>query len=193
MAGGYVHTALAFEMTDSERYLRCRTQALKQIYLDTVGGEDVGYGLGKEASVVATVMSYHDSHLTVLHVLKAVLFLYFVQIVGIALRSLCHDVLVHSVGTYAHDTAQTAGTEFEGTIESIDQFGLVLSVDHRFHLCAGLRVKRLLGPYLSNLQNLFQFFVHSIKFIYDFTIYDFTWLSPNNTLSFLSGRAGICH
>lgn len=44
-----VYTALAAEMTDSKRQFRGRTEIIKEIYLDTVGRENIGYNLCKLA------------------------------------------------------------------------------------------------------------------------------------------------
>ena len=35
--GGHVHTSLCTQLTDSERNLRCRTETLKEINLNTIG------------------------------------------------------------------------------------------------------------------------------------------------------------
>ena len=120
-------------------------------------------------------MTYYNSHAAVLYILEATLFLHLQQVVCVALSSHSYDVFIHSVGTRPHDTAESAGTKFEGTIESIDEFGLVLSLHHSFHLCAGLRVKRFLGPNLSNLHYFFQFFVHGVKsLIVNIIVYSLT-------------------
>ena len=160
---GDVHTTLTFEVTDSETNLRSRTERLEQVHLDTVSREDVGYGLCEETTVVTAIVTYHNSHLAVLYVLKTTFTLHLEQVVRITLGSLCHNVFVHSVGTYSHDTAQTAGTEFEGTIECVNEFGLVLCVHEGFHLCACLCIKRFASPHLSDFHYFFQFFVHGVK------------------------------
>ena len=157
---GYVHTALALQVTDSKTYLRCRTQALEQIYLDSVGREDVCHGLGEQTSVVTAVMTYHYCYATVLYVLESTFLLHFEHVIRITLCRHSNNVLVHTVRTGAHDTAQTAGTELQSAIESIDKLGFVLGFHHCFHLCAGLRVKRFTSPNLGRLHNFFQFFVH---------------------------------
>ena len=109
------------------------------------------------------VVTYDYSHLTVLYILEAALFLHLEQIVGVALRCLGNDVLVHTVGTYTHDTAQTAGTEFEGTIEGVNEFGFVLRLHEGFYFSAGLCIKRLFGPNLSHFHYFFQFVIHNGK------------------------------
>ena len=162
----HVHTALTFEMTDSERHLRRRTQRLEQIDLDAVGGEDIGNRFSEHTSVITAVMTYYNRYAPVLHVLKTAFSLHLQHIVGITLGSHRYDILVHTVRARTHNTAQTAGTELQSAIESINECGLVLRLHHRFHLCAGLRIERFLGPYLGNLHYFFQFFVHgSLKFM----------------------------
>ena len=157
---GDVHTTLAFEMTDSERALRCRAEGLEEVHLDAVRGEDVRYGLGEETTVVTAVVTNHNRYAAVLYILESTLFLHFEQVVRVTLGSHGYDVFIHTVGTRAHNTAKSASTEFEGTIESIDEFGLILRFHHRFHLCAGLSVKRFAGPYFRDLHYFFQFFIH---------------------------------
>ena len=157
---GHVHTTLAFEMTDSKRTLRSRAERFEEINLDAVRGEDICYGLGEETTVVTAVVTNHNRYAAVLYILESTLFLHFEQVVRIALGSHGYDVFIHTVGTRAHNTAKSASTEFEGTIESIDELGFVLRLHHRFHLCAGLSVKRFAGPYFRDLHYFFQFFIH---------------------------------
>ena len=147
-------------MTDSERALRCRAEGLEEVHLDAVRREDICYGLGEETTVVTAVVANNHSNAAVLYILESTLFLHFEQVVRIALGSHSYDVFIHTVGTRAHNTAKSASTEFEGTIESIDEFGFVLRLHHRFHLCAGLSVKRFAGPYFRDLHYFFQFFIH---------------------------------
>ena len=113
MGSGHVHTTLTFEVTDSEGALRCRTKRLKQINLDTISGENVSYGLSKETTIVTAVVAYYNGYAAVLYILEPPFALYFEQVVSIALGGLRYDVLVHSVGTRAHNTAQTTCTELK--------------------------------------------------------------------------------
>ena len=154
MACRYVYTTLAFQLADSKTNLRRRTQTLKQIHLDTVGGENIRYRLCEEATVVAAVVPYHNGYLPVLHILEAVLCLHLQQVVRIALRSLCYDVLVHTIRTRTHDTAQTARTELQCSVETIHEFCLVLGFHHCFHLCLGLGIVVTVQPTLGNGHHL---------------------------------------
>ena len=150
----YIHTTLAFQLANGKTNLRRRTQTLKQIHLDTVGGENIRYRLCEQPTVVAAVVPYHNGYLTVLHVLEAVLCLHFQQVVGIALRSLRYDVLVHTIGARTHDTAQTARTELQCSVETIHEFCLVLGFHHCFHLCLGLGIVFTVQPTLGNGHHL---------------------------------------
>ena len=155
VGSGNVHTTLTFEVTDSERNLRRRAKRLKQIHLDAVGGEDVCHRLSEQTTVVTAVVTYDHSYATVLNVLKTAFFLHFQHVVGITLGSLSHDVLVHTVRADTHDTTQTTGTKLEGTIESVDEFCLVLCVHQGFHLCTCLCIKWLASPNLSDFHYFF--------------------------------------
>ena len=163
VACSHVHTTLAFEMTDSEGDLRRRAQGLEEIHLNAVSREDIRNRFRKHTSVITAVMTYNNRYAAILYILETTLLLHLEQIVGVTLSSHSYDVLVHTVGTGSHDAAETACTEFESTIESIDEFRFVLCFHHGFYLCAGFRVKRFLGPNLSNLHYFFQFFIHGNK------------------------------
>ena len=56
---GDVHTSLTLQVTDGERNLRCRTQALEEINLDAVSREDVGNTLSKHTTIVTAVVTYY--------------------------------------------------------------------------------------------------------------------------------------
>ena len=136
MAGGHVDAALTLEVTDGEAHLGRRTERFEQIDLYVIGSKDVGDGLGKEASVVAAVVPDDDADLSAfLQGLEATLACHLVQVVGVALRSLCHHVLVHTVGAGTHDAAQATGTELEGTVERVDEFRFIVSFHHLLDLC----------------------------------------------------------
>ena len=108
----YVDTSLGTEFTDSERNLWCRTEALEEISLDAIGREDGSYGLSEETGVVTAVVTYH--YRKVLLTWESL-----EDVVSKALCSHTNDIFVHSVGTCAHNTAQTTSTELQILIESI--------------------------------------------------------------------------
>ena len=134
MAGGDVHTGLGAELTDGEGYLRRGAQTLKEIDLDTVGREDVGTSLGKEARVVAAVMAHNHGEVAAAgECLK--------DIVGKTLGGHAHNVAVHAVGAGSHDAAQSTGAELKVLVEGVDEGGLVGITEHSLHLGTGLLVK----------------------------------------------------
>ena len=157
---------MGFEVTDSKRDLRRRAQALEQINHDAVGGKHVGHGLGKQTSVVAAVMTYNNSHTAVLYVLEATFFLYFQEIVGVALSSHRHDVFVHAVGTGSHDATKTTCSKLEVTIECVNKGRFVLGFHHSLYLCAGLGIILVAQPHLRFRHYGLQFTVHSTIFLY---------------------------
>ena len=124
---GYVNTGNSTQLTDGKTDLWGRTEALKQICLDTVGAEDSSNALGKHTAVVAAVVTDNNALTTFGESL--------VYVVGKALCGHAHDVLVHAVGAHTHDTAQTPGTEFQTLIEGINQRSLVLVVQKSLNLC----------------------------------------------------------
>ena len=140
--GSDVHTALAAQATDGIAYLGSGARSLKQIDLDAVGAEDVGYRLGKQAAVVAHVMANDNRDLRQI-------FEILLQIVGKALGSAAHGVDVHAVAASTHDTAQSTGTKLENLVERFHKFGLVLVIEHCLHLGAGFLVITLTEPRLG--------------------------------------------
>ena len=52
------------------------------------------------------------------------------EIVGKALCSHTNYILVHTVSSYTHNSAQTTSTEFQVLIESIDKVSLVFIGEH---------------------------------------------------------------
>ena len=142
VTGCNVHSCLGTQLTDGKRNFRCRTQALKEINLDAIGREDVCYCFSKQARVVATVVTYHytQSFLTGESLQ---------YVVGKALCCHTHDVLVHAVGSYAHNAAQTTSTKFQILIESINQRRLVVSFEHCFHFTTSLFIKSRGQPFLG--------------------------------------------
>ena len=121
-------------MTDGERDFWRRTQTLEEIHLNTIGREDVGYCLGKHPTVVTAVVSYHHCALLTREG--------FVDIVGETLCGHAYDILVHTVRTGTHDTAQTACAELEVLVERINEIGLVLIVEHGLYFFPCLLVER---------------------------------------------------
>ena len=97
-------------MTYGEGQLGGGLEGLEEIYLDTVGREDVCYGLGKVFGVIAHVVTYDYRNLG--QVCKGLL-----EIVGQTLRSGTYGIDIHAVGTGAHDAAQSACTEFKVFVE----------------------------------------------------------------------------
>ena len=91
-------TALATEVTDSKRHFGSRTHIVEQIYFDTVGRENIGRGLRKQTAVVTAVMTNHNRNLR--QIFKVLL-----QIIRKTLCSGTYRIDVHTVATYAHDTA----------------------------------------------------------------------------------------
>ena len=70
------------------------------------------------------------------------------QIVCKALCGHANDVLVHTVGTHAHDATQTTCSKLQVLIESIDKGGLVLVVEHCLYCVSSLLVKSRREPCL---------------------------------------------
>ena len=95
-------------------FLWCRTEALEEISLDAIGREDGSYGLSEETGVVTAVVTYH--YRKVLLTWESL-----EDVVSKALCSHTNDILVHAVGTCAHDTAQTTSTELQVLIECINE------------------------------------------------------------------------
>ena len=143
----YVDTSLGTELTDSERNLRCRTEALEEISLDAIGREDGSYGLSEETGVVTAVVTYH--YRKVLLTWESL-----EDVVSKALCSHTNDILVHAVGTCAHDTAQTTSTELQVLIECINESRLVLCVEHCLYFFTSFFVKSRCEPLLCSFFTL---------------------------------------
>ena len=118
MGSSDVHTALATQLTDSERDFRSRTETLEQVGVNTVGGEDISHDLREESGIVAAVMTYH--HADLLLAGECLL-----QVVGETLGSHTHHVFVHAVGADTHDATKTSCTEFEVLVKSVNQIRFV--------------------------------------------------------------------
>ena len=84
----------------------------EEISLDTISREDGSNSLSEETRVVTAVMAYNN---------RKVLLTWesLEDVVSKALCSHTNDIFVHSVGTCAHNTAQTTSTELQVLIESI--------------------------------------------------------------------------
>ena len=135
-------TALATQLTDRIRHLRCRAQALEQINLDAIGRENIRWDLRKLTAVVAAIVSNH--HLDLLQVGKLLL-----QVVGETLCSRTNCIDVHTVGTHTHDTTQATRTELQVFIEALDQLCRILTVQQCLYLSTCFCVITLRKPYLS--------------------------------------------
>ena len=121
-------------MADCERALWSRTHIVKEIYLDTISREDSCYILGKEAAVVAAVMTYYNRDLLL------VLEVQF-KIVGKSLCCHANCIDIHTIATCTHDTTKTTGTKFKVLVETFDEIGLVFRSDERFYLLTSSLVK----------------------------------------------------
>ena len=113
-----VHTALATQLTDSERDFRSRTETLEQVGVNTVGGEDISHDLCEKSGIVAAVMTYH--HADLLLAGERLL-----QVIGETLGRHTHHVFVHTIGADTHDATKTSRTELKVLVESVDQICLV--------------------------------------------------------------------
>ena len=137
----YVYTCLASELTDSKRNLWCRTQTLEQVNLDTISRENISYCFSKHTSVVTAVMTYYNRTLLTREC--------FQDIVCKTLCSHTNNVLVHAVGTCAHNTAKATCTKLKILIESIDQRCLVSIVKHSLYFLTCLLIKGGRKPFFS--------------------------------------------
>ena len=93
-------------------------------------------------------MTNHYSYLVVLQVFETTLALHFQQVVGKTLRGHCYYVFVHSVGTYAHDSAEAACSKFKVAIECFYERSLVVCFHHGFYLCLRLSIVEVAKPKL---------------------------------------------
>ena len=117
---GNVNTGNCTQLTNGKTYLWGGAEALEQVSLDAVGAEDGCNALGKHATVVAAIVTNNNTLSTFWESL--------VYVVGKALCGHTYNILVHAVGAYSHDTAQTTGTELQALVEGINQWSLVLIV-----------------------------------------------------------------
>ncbi len=140
---GNIDTSLTSELADGKRYLWCRTEALEEIYLYTIGREDIGYGLSKHTSVVTAVVTYYYSQVITTRERL-------VDVVGKALSSHTHDILIHTIGTSTHDATQSSRTKLQVTVEGINQFGLVIVIQHCLYRTTCLFVESRRQPLLCS-------------------------------------------
>ena len=150
--GGDVDAALTAEGADSVGKLGGGTEAVEKICLDAVGREDVGNDFSKFAGVVAHVVA--DGYGYLWQVGECLL-----EVVGKALSGGSYGVDVHTVCAGAHNAAQTACAEFEVAVESLDERGLVLGIEHLFHLGTGGLVVLVGEPYFGSLLALLKKFL----------------------------------
>ena len=134
MACRYVDATLCSELSDGERDFRCRAEALEEIALDAVGGEDGSDCLCKQSAVVAAVVAYNGCEV-------CAAWECFVYIVGEALCCHAYDVFVHAVGAGSHDAAQAACAELERAIERFDESCRVGVVEHGLNFLTCCLVK----------------------------------------------------
>ena len=120
VAGRDVDAGHGTELTYGETDLGCRAQSFKEEGADAVGREDCGHGLGKEAAVVAAVVTHDDAELA-----APAAGIGFQDVVGKSLRGHADDVLVHAVGARAHDAAKASRAEFKAAVEALNELSLV--------------------------------------------------------------------
>ena len=106
-------------------------------HVDAVRGEHVGGDLGEFLAVVAGIIGDADLRIGVVHVAQ--------DIVRKALGGHSDGVLVHPVGSDAHNAAETAGTEFKVLVERILECGGVQGA-HPLDLHLGLLVEITFQP-----------------------------------------------
>ena len=156
VAGRHVHTCLCAKLTDGEADLGRGTKALKEIDLDSVGREDVGNGFSEETAIVAAVVTDHNAE-------SLLSWEGFQDVVRKALSSHADDILVHAIGSSAHNAAQTARSELQTLIKSIHEGCFVLILHHfadfRFGFCI---IIRRIEPCLGLCFAIFnQLYVHN--------------------------------
>ena len=104
---------MALQLADGETQLGRGTQGVEEEDVEIVRREDVGDALGEHARIVAAVVADGDADTLAREIL--------LEIIGQALRSGADGIDVHAVGTHAHDAAQTARTELEVLVETLDE------------------------------------------------------------------------
>ena len=110
--GGDHHPTLAAQLADSEGDLWRRTEALEEIDLDAIGGEDLCRDAGEDIAIVAAVMA--DSYGDLRERGEFAL-----EVVGQPLRRSPYRVAVHAIRAYAHNPTQPTGAELEVLVEGL--------------------------------------------------------------------------
>ena len=108
-------TGRGVQITSRKGHGRHRHQNRPDIHLDAVGREHTRSHLCKHIALDAAVIT--DGHGRLCKIL--------LQVVRQTLRSLCHGIDVHPVGSCADDAAQTARAKGEVTIERVLDFGII--------------------------------------------------------------------
>ena len=139
-------TALATEVTDSERHFGSRTHIVEQIYFDTVGRENIGRGLRKQTAVVTAVMT--DYYRNLWQVFEVLL-----QIVGKPLSGSTYRIDIHTIGAHSHDPAKTARTELEVLVKTLYKFFHII-IHQVFNLFFSLCIIIAVEPFLGFRQHL---------------------------------------
>ena len=149
VAGGDHDAGRGLFEADAVAEFRRGTQALEQVHLDAVIGEDLGRYFCEQAGIVAAVVA--DAH--------AGLSLHMgLDVVGEALGGHAHRVFVHAVGAGAHDAAQAAGAELQVAVEGVFQ-GNGIRVHQVFDLGLGLVIEVAGEPALCCLLVIFHMVV----------------------------------
>ena len=94
-----------------------RMQAVIDVDMDAVGGQDFCSYLCKCSAVVPAVKRHAYAAVSPRHILE--------NVVGKPLGGHRHDIFVHAVGTDAHDAAESACPEFKVAVERILKPGRV--------------------------------------------------------------------
>ena len=119
-------------------------KAIEDIDLDSVCRKHVSGNLCKILTVIAAVERYAD---------RQVAFAVGFHVVGKTLGCHADCIFVHTVGSYAHDSAKTSCTEFKIAVECILECNRVC---HKVpNLILGLLVKVAVQPALGYLSEIF--------------------------------------
>ena len=155
-------TRRSVQIAGRKRHSRHRHQDGPDIDLDAIGREHLGGHFCKHIALDAAVIA--DGHGRLCKVLF--------QIIGQALRGLCHSIDVHAVGACADDAAQTARAKGKVTVKRIFDFGIV----QRFQLCHYIGIDSGLGqPAL-----IFLFNIHFLNLLHPKIVPVREWSAPRN-------------